>query len=84
MEEELFVSDKTDCITKIVDAKYKTATLKELTANLLQLTANQLQQLYNCLNNRAALFDGTLGLWKGKPYKIELRDGVQPHHAKPY
>ena len=25
-----------------------------------------------------------LGLWKGELYKIELRDGVQPHHAKPY
>ena len=29
-------------------------------------------------------FDGTLGLWKGDPYKIELRGGAQPHHAKPY
>ena len=25
-----------------------------------------------------------LGLWKGDPYKIELRDGAQPHHARPY
>ena len=30
------------------------------------------------------LLDSTLGLWKGTPYKIELRDGVKPHHARPY
>ena len=36
------------------------------------------------MNNVAALFDDTLGLWKGDPYKIELRDGAQPYHARPY
>ena len=25
-----------------------------------------------------------LGRWKGEPYKLELRDSVQPHHTKPY
>ena len=84
MEEELFVTNNTNCIAKILDAKYKPANLKELTADILQLTNNQRQQLYDCLNNRAALFDGMLGLWKGDPYKIELWDGAQPHHAKPY
>ena len=41
VEEELFVSDKTDCIAKILDAKYKPADLKELTDNLPQLNDNQ-------------------------------------------
>ena len=40
VEEELFVSDKTDCIAKILDAKYKLANLKELMANIPQLTNN--------------------------------------------
>ena len=38
MEEELFVSDETDQIAKILDAKYKPADLKEITENLSQLT----------------------------------------------
>ena len=84
MDEELFASDKTYCIAKILDAKYKPTDLKELTANLPQLNTNQQEQSYNCLKNHAALFNGTLGLWKGDPYKIELWDSAQLHHAKSY
>ena len=84
VEEELFVTNETDCIAKILDAKYQPANLKELTANLPYLTADQQQQLYDCLNKRSSLLNGTLGLWKGEPYKIELRDGAQPYHARPY
>ena len=40
IEEELFVSNKTDCIAKILDAKYKPANLKELTENLSHLNNN--------------------------------------------
>ena len=40
-EEELFVSDKTDRIAKILDAKYKRSKLKELTENLPQPNNNQ-------------------------------------------
>ena len=58
VEEELFVSDKIDCITKILDEKYEPANLKELTANLPQLTANQREQLYDFLKKRFALFGG--------------------------
>ena len=41
MVEELFVSDDTDQIAKILEAKYKPANLKELTASLPQLNDNQ-------------------------------------------
>ena len=34
VEEELFISDRTDCIVKMFNAKYKPANLRELTANL--------------------------------------------------
>ena len=30
------------------------------------------------------LFDGTLGQWKGAPYDIELKRGVDPYHARSY
>ena len=84
VEEELFVTNETDRTAKILDAKYQPANLKELTANLPYLTANQQGQLYDCLNKRSSLFDGTLGLWKGEPYKIELWGSAQPYHARPY
>ena len=41
VEDELFVSDDTDQIAKILEAKYKPANLKELTASLPQLNDNQ-------------------------------------------
>ena len=84
MAEELFVSDNTDRIAKILEAKYKPANLKELTASLPQLNDNQKEQLHETLNKRCGLFDGTLGLWKGSLYKIELRGDVKPHHARLY
>ena len=39
--EELFVTDNTDQIAKILKTKYKAANLKELTASLPQLNDNQ-------------------------------------------
>ena len=84
VEEELFVSNKTDHITKILDAKYKPADLKELTENLSQLNDNQKEKLHTFLEKQRKLFDGTLGLWRGSSYKIELQDDAKPHHIRPY
>ena len=82
--EELFVSNKTDRVAKILDAKYKPADLKELTDNLSQLNDNQKDILHNRLNKRCDLFNGTLGLWKWSLYKIKLQDGAKPYHNRPY
>ena len=84
VEEELFVTENADRISKMLDAKYKPADLNEITAGLQHLNDNQRSQLKELLNKRSSLLDGTLGLWKGTPYKIELRDGVKPFHAQPY
>ena len=35
VEEELFVSDETDCIAKILNAKYKPMNLKEITEKII-------------------------------------------------
>ena len=72
VEEELFVSNKTDRIVKILDAKYKPTNLKDLTDNLSQLNNNQKEQLHNILKKQREICDGTLDLWKGSLYKIEL------------
>ena len=69
VKEQLFFSDKTDCIAKILNSKYKPANLKQLTDNLYQLNSD--------------IFDRMLGLWKGSLYKIELQDNAKPHHARP-
>ena len=44
VEDEIFVSDDTEKIAKILEAKYKPANLKELTENLSQLNNNQKQR----------------------------------------
>ena len=65
VEDELFVSDDTDWIAKILEAQYKPTNLKELTEHLHQLDNNQKEQLHKMLDKQRGLFDGTLGLWKG-------------------
>ena len=50
MEEELFVSNKTDQIAKILNVKYKSTILTELTENLSQLANNQKEQLHAVLD----------------------------------
>ena len=36
------------------------------------------------LDKQRNLADGTLGLWKGSLYKIELQDDAKPHHTRLY
>ena len=84
VEEELFVSDKTECIAKIIDDKYKPVYLKELTNNLTHQNDNQKEQLHPLLDRWCGICDGTLGLWKGSLYKIELQDDAKTHHTRLY
>ena len=84
VEEQLFVSDETDRIDKILDAKYKPANLNELMDNLPQLKYNQKEQLHMLINKQHGRFDGMLSTWKGSLYKIELQDDTKPHYARLY
>ena len=52
VEEELFVSQETDQIAKILDTKYKPTNLKEITNNLPQLDKTQKEQLHTLLQNK--------------------------------
>ena len=47
---------------------------------------NQMQQkqLIRLLTDNESLFDGTLGWWTGELHKMQLKDNVQPYHAKPF
>ena len=75
----------TDRIKRILDAKYKKANLKEIIdKEYNHLNDNQKNQLLNILKKNKTLFDGTLGKWTGRPYKIELKENAKPWHARPY
>jgi hypothetical protein len=75
----------TDRIKRILDAKYKKANLREIIdTEYNHLNDNQRNQLFNIFKKNETLYDGTLGKWIGKPYKIELKENAKPWHARPY
>jgi hypothetical protein len=76
--------EEADKMSKILDAKYQKADLKNIAEITKGLTEEPQTQLWQFLNKYENLFDGTLGNWKGADYRIELREGVKPYHAKPY
>ncbi|MHA7865811.1 reverse transcriptase family protein, partial [Flagellimonas marinaquae] len=84
VEESDDLRNATDRISKILDAKYAPADLHEVAQQTPNLTPTERRKLEDLLQQYASLFDGTLGEWKGKPYHIQLRDGVTPYHTKPF
>ena len=78
------VQESTNRMKKILDAKYEKADLYEVTKGLKYLSTEKQAKLRKLLRKYEELFDGTLGKWKGKPYHIELKKGVEPYHAKPF
>ena len=48
------------------------------------LSFKEKKQLLKLLRKYEQLFDGTLGKWKGTPYDIKCKEGVEPYHARPY
>ena len=55
-----------------------------MVAENTHLTKDEQRKLIELLKQHEDLLDGTLGKWKGYPYKIELRDGAEPYHACAY
>ena len=76
------VKDSTRRIKKILDATYKKANLEEFTSSLTHLNNSKRIKLLNLLKKYESMFDGTLGTYKGSEYKIELKEGIKPYHAK--
>jgi hypothetical protein len=65
-------------MSKILDAKYQKADLKNIAKITKGLTEDQKIQLWHFLNKYENLFDGTLGNWKGADYRIEHLGGGPP------
>ena len=82
IEEPPHVQDALD--RRIAENDYSKADLPEYVSGLNHLDDREKQQLLSMLRSHESLFDGTLGEWKGKPYHIQLREGVTPYHAKAF
>ena len=79
------VQQSSERLTNILDAKYKKADLDDVTSTIENLnTRLEQKQLNRLLTDYESLFDGTLGRWTDDPYKIQLKDNVEPYHAKPF
>jgi hypothetical protein len=71
-------------MTRILDAKYEKADLKQIINNCEHLTPDQCTNLYTILKKYEYLFNGTLRCWNTHPLDLTLKPGLTPYHAKPY
>jgi hypothetical protein len=77
-----FLED-TDRLKKIIDAKYVPADLDKLCQSQAQLQQAQQKKLLELLQKHAALFDGTLGLWKDPTQRYLWNSKKAPSHTMP-
>ena len=83
-QESPSVTEATERIQRILDAKYEPANLKEIVELCKHLNDYQQSQLLELLSKYESLFDGSLGHWRGATYNVELKPNVSPYHARPY
>jgi hypothetical protein len=69
---------------KILDNDYQRASLEDVAKAQEHLTDDEQQKLLSLLLKYEPLFDGTLGKWTQPDYKIELKEGVKPYHARAF
>ncbi len=68
-----------------MDAKYEKADLPAIRReNCSHLIASNREKLLSVLLKFELLFDGTLGGWKLLPVSFKLKEGMKPHHGRPY
>ena len=78
------LAEASNCLKKILDAKYEKADLEEISRNQEQLSADEQQKLLQLLNKCATLFNSTLGKWTGTQVNLELKPDATPYHARAY
>ena len=78
------MTDATDRMKRILDAKYEPADLDAVIEDCDHLTEEEKQPLRQLLEKYKSLFDGTLGKWRDEQYDIELKADATPHHARAY
>jgi hypothetical protein len=67
-------------------AKYEKANLRAITKEecLNHLSATEMNKLLKLLKEFEELFDGTLGDWDCNPVSLQLKEGAQPYHDRPF
>ena len=68
----------------ILDAKYQKADLDTSVEAMEHLSNKEKNKFLKLLKKHETLFNGTLGRWKGTPYKITTKKCENQHHARPF
>ena len=76
----------TKCLIEILDAKYEKADLRAITKEdcLNHLSGTEKNKLLKLLQEFEELFDRTVGDWDCNPVSLELKEGTQPYHGRPF
>jgi hypothetical protein len=84
-QEPTSTRNATKRVIEILDAKYDKANLPEIVKDTCpHLEPSQRVKLLSLLLDYESLFDGTLGDWNRPPVSIELKEGANPYHGRPY
>ena len=86
LEQEVFKLDPIDedLIARVTAEKYSAADLPKEVSKIEHLSGDEKSQLLKLLHKYKSLFDGSLGKWNTSPVDLELKEGAQPYHGKPY
>jgi hypothetical protein len=78
--------EATKHLIEILDAKYEKANLRAITKEecLNHLSTAEKNKLLKLLQEFEKLFDGTLGDWDCNPLSLQLKEGAQPYHGRPF
>ncbi len=84
-QEPISTRNATMRVVEVLDAKYEKADLQAIIKdNCSHLTANEREKPLSVLFKFEWLFDGTLGDCKLPHVSLELKEGMQPYHGRPY
>ena len=85
IDESKSVTQATNRIKKILDAKYQPSSPQQIIDSCKHLNSEEKNILLPVLQKHSSLFDGTLGTWKGVEFDIELKDpNCKPVQARPF
>jgi hypothetical protein len=76
--------DPTCYASEILDAKYEKVIVNDVIDQLDHLKTQQKNDLKRALNEHTKLFDGTLGVFPRRKFRIDLVPEAVPKHSRPY
>ena len=84
IDEPEAVRESMDRVQKILPNDYHTANLTQVCRDQTHLTRDEQVKLENLMRKYEPLFDGTLGKFTHPDYKLQLKEGVKPYHARSF